>query len=390
MTRVTIVQPLVRHYRIPLFDALASEHGIDLTVVSAGADPLEQGLGHLGSLPYLDDQHPWVTLPPTGALMWQRDLGHVHLGEHGDVLIVSGNLRYLSNWPLMLRARHRGLGVVWWTHGRTRQPKRAAEALRVKVMRWADAVLLYTDEEVTWYRDKVAPPEKLFATNNTIDEAPIRKAIAYWDAARLALFRADRQLGDEPLLLYCGRLKPLARVELALYALRKLHDAGLRARLVVIGDGSERETLQSLAQELGIAHKVHWTGALYDQMELAPWFLCSRAFVYPGPIGLGLMHSLHYGLPVITHSNRTNHKPEIAALQDGVNCLLFSEANVEALAAKIKLILDNLPLRDKLSRGALRTVRERYSLERMVKGFIGAVRHASASAVNRRHTRLKE
>ena len=39
-------------------------------------------------------------------------------------------------------------------------------------------------------------------------------------------------------------------------------------------------------------------GSIYDEIELAPWFLTADAFVYPENIGLSILHAFGYGLPV--------------------------------------------------------------------------------------------
>lgn len=256
--------------------------------------------------------------------------------------------------------------------------------LRLAVMRWADAVLFYTDEEVTYYKNIVAPSTKLFATNNTIDEQPIGEAVAYWDEERLASFQRENGLEREPTLLYCGRLKPASRLDIALQAIQKLSQNGVGATLAIVGDGPIRSRLESMARELGVAGKVRWLGAIYDERVLAPWFLSASALIHPGPIGLSLLHALNYGLPVTTHGNKASHGPEIAALEDGINGLLFREADAEDLASKIALILSDRYLRDRLSHAALDTVHRRYSMGHMVEGFMGAVGYASAQALRRR------
>ena len=62
---------------------------------------------------------------------------------------------------------------------------------------------------------------------------------------------------------------------------------------------------------------IRWLGALYEQEVMAPWFLSAKVFVYPGYIGLSIMHAMGYGLPVITHDNMDNQSPEVAALRNG-------------------------------------------------------------------------
>ena len=37
-----------------------------------------------------------------------------------------------------------------------------------------------------------------------------------------------------------------------------------------------------------------------------------RIFVYPGEVGLSLIHAMAYGLPCLVHSDRLKHMPEIS------------------------------------------------------------------------------
>lgn len=74
--------------------------------------------------------------------------------------------------------------------------------------------------------------------------APLTSAVA---AAR----------GDQPYLLFVGRLDPVKRLELVLEAL-----AHTTMRLVVAGDGDRayRRTLQTVAERLGVSNRVAWLG----------------------------------------------------------------------------------------------------------------------------------
>ena len=62
----------------------------------------------------------------------------------------------------------------------------------------------------------------------------------------------------------------------------------------------ELPALQSIAEELDVEQYVRWLGSIYDEAQLAPWFLTADAFVYPGAIGLSVLHAMGYGLPVVT------------------------------------------------------------------------------------------
>ncbi|MCA9886128.1 MAG: glycosyltransferase family 4 protein [Anaerolineae bacterium] len=380
--KVTIFQPTVPHYRVPLFNALYACPDLELRVISAKQGHALPDAGHVAGLPYLDDSHQWIQLPPNHALLWQRGLDTVPLGDPGSVVAVCGNLRYLSNLPLLARARRRGVGIVWWSHGAGLRRSRFAEMLRWYVMQWVDAVLLYTDSEVEDYVARGFPRQHLFATNNTIDVAEIDRMRKLFDNDDLAAFRASKNL-DRPFFLYCGRLKQSARLDLALDALRILDQEARTSDLVVIGDGPERTAWQKLAEDYGVAHRVHWIGAEYDQQRLAPWFLAATGFVYPGPIGLSLIHAMAYGLPVITHDDRANHKPEIAVLQDGVNGMMYEEESSIDLAHKMGRLMDGSCQRAIMSGNAISSVALDHSIDNMRKNFCNAVEYASQRALCR-------
>lgn len=83
------------------------------------------------------------------------------------------------------------------------------------------------------------------------------------------VFRADQVVGDEPreddLVVAAGRLVPLKRFDLALRALARLEGV----RFVLLGDGPERGGLEALAEELGLAGRVTFAGAVPDPTT---WF----------------------------------------------------------------------------------------------------------------------
>jgi glycosyltransferase involved in cell wall biosynthesis len=156
-------------------------------------------------------------------------------------------------------------------------------------------------------------------------------------------------------------------------ALTGLWSEGLRFRLVLIGAGPEEAALRSAAEAGGYGGAVSFVGAEWREEQLAPWFLSARALVHPGPIGLGLLHSFAYGLPVVTHDNPRHHGPEIHALSPGVNGLCFAEGDAGDLARALRVVLGDEARLAELSLAARRTTRLEYSFENMVSRFHAAL-----------------
>lgn len=297
--------------------------------------------------------------------------------ERGDVVVLCGNPRLLGNYRLLWEARARRVATVWWGIGVMPDQRRWALDLRRHLQALADVVLLYSDMEVRRYLDYGFPPARLFATNNCLDQRPIQAARAAWPQDRLATFRAQHELCDSHVLLYCGRLHRKPRLELAIDALVRLRRSAGKYILAVIGDGPERAGLQELSRSLGVAEYVRWLGAIYQEEELAPWFLSSLCLVYPGAIGLTLHHSLGYGLPVVTTNDLSKQSAEIYALQDGRNSLLYREGDSDDLAACIHRLAETPALRSALSVAAVRTAVEEFTMENTADRFVAAVLAAS-------------
>jgi glycosyltransferase involved in cell wall biosynthesis len=94
------------------------------------------------------------------------------------------------------------------------------------------------------------------------------------------------QTRDERRLLYVGRLTEQKGVEHLLYAMSAMKTP---ASLDIVGDGPNRDTLERLAQQLGVAARIHWRGQL-SQSQLPAVYQQAAAIVLPSiDEGLGLV-----------------------------------------------------------------------------------------------------
>jgi glycosyltransferase involved in cell wall biosynthesis len=80
---------------------------------------------------------------------------------------------------------------------------------------------------------------------------------------------------------------------------------------------------------------------------------------------------------VVTHGNRREHGPEIAALEDGITGLTFARGDARSLATCAKRICEDDALRTRMSAAARRMVEDNYSMKGMVRRFAEAVAAAS-------------
>ena len=186
---------------------------------------------------------------------------------------------------------------------------------------------------------------------------------------KLEGFRTRHQLNPAKTFLLVSRLLPENRADLLIEMMWRLQQECADAKLVIVGDGPDRQRLEKITRDYGIDQSVIFTGAIYDEQELAPWMLSSTALVYPGNMGLSLLHAFGYSLPVITGNRLQGHGPEIHALRDGQNGLFFEDGNVEQLLARCRRVIESPEFTQQLAQSAFETVKTDYTIGRMVDGF---------------------
>ncbi len=152
-------------------------------------------------------------------------------------------------------------------------------------------------------------------------------------------------------LLYVGRLVERKGVRYLIEALATLAP-GLRAEATIIGDGPEREALQSTARDLGIADRVSFRGWVTPE-ELDHAYSEATVFALPAVVdargdteGLGmvLLEAMTYRLPVV--STPLGGITDIVS--DGETGVLVPPNDAPALARAITMLATDKPLAERL------------------------------------------
>ncbi|MEM6799154.1 MAG: glycosyltransferase family 4 protein [Planctomycetota bacterium] len=376
--RVTFVQPALPKYRVPVFRELAGRPGIDFRLYY-GKDRGITNVEPDGFRGEYRKMHQWG--PGRQDVRWQQAQLTAAGDPEVDVLCLSWGTRYLSLPLAMRRARRRGLPVILWGHGYSKAESRLKRMLRDQIGGLATALLFYDEATAQRAVDDGFRPEQVFAAPNAIDQTTIGAARDAWlaDDPRLAKFREANHLGGKRLLLYISRMTPENRLDLLVEAVAKLAPNRPELLVALVGNGAaEKAKLEALAEERGVADRLRFLGAIYDEEQLAPWCLASDLFVYPANIGLSLLHAFGYGLPVITSSNLAAQNPEIVALEDGKNGLLYEADSAAALAESIDRLLADDTLRAQMGAAARQTVEQRFNVPTMVDGMVSAIEYCHA------------
>ena len=181
-----------------------------------------------------------------------------------------------------------------------------------------------------------------------------------------------RSLGWEnnPTVGIVGRLQPWKGQEVFLQAAARLAEVREDIRFIVVGgailgwEGSYPDDLRRLADDLGIADRVHFAG---HQSTSHPWYDALDVVVHASfgePFGLVLVEAMALGKPLVA----TGVGGPLEIVEDGTSGLLVPPGDPERLAEAVERILADPGLASTLSRGAAERAKA-FTEERMAEEF---------------------
>jgi glycosyltransferase involved in cell wall biosynthesis len=187
-------------------------------------------------------------------------------------------------------------------------------------------------------------------------------------------FVPDPGIGKRIDLVFVGRLVEKKGVATLLEAFSRLHTDFPALKLAIVGDGPERNTLQALADKLGVARQVEFAGAV-ENSQVPVWYQSSRIAVIPSVVaadgdqeGLGLVavEALGCGCATIV-----SDLPALGdVVTDGENGLVFRAGDAQDLAAKIRRIVSNNALYEQLVRNGNRSVAAKFDWQQVGRSYL--------------------
>ncbi|MGH7164813.1 MAG: glycosyltransferase, partial [Nitrospiraceae bacterium] len=143
------------------------------------------------------------------------------------------------------------------------------------------------------------------------------------------------------------------------------HARHARAKLLLIGDGGERERLAAMAEAFGLNGSVRFLGVRRDIPELL------------GTCDVVALASTREGLPMVLLEAMAASKPVVATrvgsvptvVVDGHTGLLVPPGNVETLAEALEALFADREKRQRLAKQAFEVVRSHYSFDRTLDQY---------------------
>ena len=259
---------------------------------------------------------------------------------------------YKANIILALATNQPRVAVV---HGYTSEDSKIKlfEAIDRRVVRSAEAVVVVSSVLREQLLEVDVPPERIHEVANGVNADRIAaEAHGGREAARRALGLAS----DETMTLVLGRLSPEKGQDTALDAFAALSREGMR--LVLVGDGASRESLEARAASHDLGDRVLFAGWRDD-----PWACLGAADVFLLPsrsegLPLALLEAMSAGVPAV--ATRVGAVAEV--LEDGACGLVIDPDDTDAMTAALQDVLDDPTSTKVRATRAARRVRDAYSV----------------------------
>lgn len=246
--------------------------------------------------------------------------------------------------------RRKGFRFVHTKHGRARATNLRGAFLTRWAARRADALVAVSRDALDLAIQREGYPAHrmhLIYNGITVPEAPARDS-----APGLRVVTA-------------ARLEPIKTMHLLLDAVARVRQAGVPIALDVVGDGSERASLEAHAHALGLTDAVHFAGW---QRDVGSWLRRADCFALTSRsegLSMTILEAMGHGLPVV--ATRVGGNPEV--IVEGVTGTLVPHGDVDALAVALRDTLTVPGRAREWGDNGRRRVQQEFSLEAMAEQY---------------------
>ncbi|MBR5224600.1 MAG: glycosyltransferase family 4 protein [Clostridia bacterium] len=322
---------------------LLKEHGWTVDVAASGE----------GDVPDCDKQirglwqrSPFRLDTFRGIAQMRRHLAH----EHYDIIYCHTPVGSLVARLAAGKARRQGTKIVYCVHGL--HFFKGAPLINWLLYFPVEKLLMHrADVLITINDEDYLRAHKVFQKNLRIEQLPgIGVEFSRLDVDDPALCREQlrREWGisqDALVLIYVAELIPNKNQKMLLEVLRKIKEKRTDTYLVLVGPDHADGYVQRLAQRMGVADSVVFTGWRSDVGACLHAADIAVASSLREGLALNIVEAMYCGLPVVATDNR-GHVPIV---RDGENGFLVHVNDVDRMAERLLEIAENPQLKKRLS-----------------------------------------
>jgi glycosyltransferase involved in cell wall biosynthesis len=294
-------------------------------------------------------------------------------GKYDAVLVLGWYLKTFvqATWS----CKRLGIPVMVRGDNHLLEPRSLMKRIAKKIvyplpLRAFDAALYVGQRSREYFEHYLYPGDRLFFSPHGVDE-PV-----FLNADNEGMGHNIREelgiVGNDPVLLFSGKLVKRKRVRDLLVASKICEEQGTRPHVIIAGSGPLETELRSLASELGV--RAHFVG-FQNQSRIPAIYAASDIMVLPSDDeswGLVANEALAGRRPIVL-SSAVGSAPDLAG--DGEAGRAFRVGDCQHLAAMLLDVLERPPSREALERKSMK-----YSTDACVSGIVEACAFVTTGA----------
>lgn len=239
----------------------------------------------------------------------------------------------------------------------------AAEESARRVFQAASVALPVSEEVAGWVRRWTSPSTVVKVVENGVQPGRFRPAPSRPDDT------------NRFTVGFVGTLKPWHGMPVLIDAFVRLHERFPRARLLIVGDGPERTSLETQLANRGLDPWVHFTGAV-DPGEIPGWLEQMDVTVAPYP-----SREQFYFSPLKVYEYMAAGRATVASrvgqlarlIRHEHNGLLCEPGDPDDLAAQLIRLAEDPLLRQRLGQAGRNTIQQSHSWEQVARRILAFV-----------------
>ncbi|WP_343486593.1 glycosyltransferase [Allomuricauda sp. d1] len=337
MNKILVIYPGFPHYRVGIIEALMNSTQNHYLFLGD-----KRGYNKLKPYNFKDSAN-FKDFPAykIGPFYFNKGLIRYVISQKPNGAIVHSPPNWISIIIAALIFRIKGVKVYNWTHGILTNHRNLKNRIYLIFYKFFfDGLLLYGNiakenlMNLGFDKDKI---KVIYNSLNYKEQIKLRETLDENERQQIRTSLFDNPNNDQ--LVFIGRLTVQKKLNLLIKAIKLLKDEKIYVNLLFVGDGNQKKELQSQIDKYKIANQICFYGASYDETQNYKLIASSDCCVAPGEIGLTAMHSLMFGVPVISHNDRNRQMPEFEAILPNTNGVLFEYDDAVDLKEQIKILL---------------------------------------------------
>ena len=277
---VLLVTQHLPHYRIPIYNMLNDK--VKLTVLHSQIK-LEHSTCKF--------DYVYANLGSIGPFLFFK-INLNKFCKNFDVVIYESNIRFIDRNIITILPWRKYKWISWGIGQAASYDKRLGDRdlfknIRMFLQKKSDASILYSSFPLNSYIEAGIDPNAIFIANNTV-------VLDYVAKPNL----------DKSNVLFIGTLYKQKKLTELIEAYRIASErCNLSIPLVIIGEGYERNRLESYVRKFKLQSLITFLGNIEDSHVLSKHFSSALACISPGQAGLSVLTSMANSVPFVTRED---------------------------------------------------------------------------------------